>query len=153
MVSEVSYINLFLSFLCIFMVVCKKRSVARLPLVGLIRFAIFYKSVCLLFSTKVPSLKLCMDYLFDVCSKCLGCIYVQREDKTSGFKGVSGTVLHRWMMSIDVHLFWLIKYNINNRSSLQTILQVSKEIITFASTSELSSKTNALTVSRVLTLC
>ncbi|MCI38366.1 lysophospholipid acyltransferase LPEAT1-like, partial [Trifolium medium] len=36
-----------------------KRSVAKLPLIGLI-------------------------------SKCLGCIYVQRESKSSDFKGVSG---------------------------------------------------------------
>ncbi|XP_020108342.1 lysophospholipid acyltransferase LPEAT1 isoform X2 [Ananas comosus] len=41
-----------------------KRSVARLPLVGLI-------------------------------SKCLGCVYVQRESKTSDFKGVSGVVTER----------------------------------------------------------
>lgn len=25
-----------------------------------------------------------------LCSKCLGCIFVQRESKTSDFKGVSG---------------------------------------------------------------
>ncbi|OEL32380.1 Lysophospholipid acyltransferase LPEAT1 [Dichanthelium oligosanthes] len=41
-----------------------KRSVGRLPLVGLI-------------------------------SKCLGCIFVQRESKTSDFKGVSGAVTER----------------------------------------------------------
>lgn len=41
-----------------------KRSVARLPLVGLI-------------------------------SKCIGCIFVQRESKTSDFKGVSGAVTER----------------------------------------------------------
>ncbi|GMP45062.1 hypothetical protein CsSME_00013729 [Camellia sinensis var. sinensis] len=41
-----------------------KRSVAKLPLVGLI-------------------------------SKCLGCIYVQRESKSSDFKGVSGVVNER----------------------------------------------------------
>jgi lysophosphatidylcholine acyltransferase/lyso-PAF acetyltransferase len=26
-------------------------------------------------------------------SKCLGCVYVQRESKSSDFKGVSGTVI------------------------------------------------------------
>ncbi|KAJ7958060.1 Lysophospholipid acyltransferase [Quillaja saponaria] len=41
-----------------------KRSVAKLPLVGLI-------------------------------SKCLGCVYVQRESKSSDFKGVSGVVTER----------------------------------------------------------
>lgn len=27
-----------------------------------------------------------------ICSKCLGCVYVQRESKSSDFKGVSGTL-------------------------------------------------------------
>jgi hypothetical protein len=56
-------------------------------------------------------------------SKCLGCVYVQRESKSSDFKGVSGTVivsvytLHYYLMhgedlqasySLSVYLFSLV---------------------------------------------
>lgn len=69
-----------------------KRSVAKLPLLGLIR-SVLLCFIC--FSTNhnirriVQSILLTYYGLF--CdSKCLGCIFVQRESKTSDFKGVSG---------------------------------------------------------------
>ncbi|KAJ6812600.1 lysophospholipid acyltransferase LPEAT1 [Iris pallida] len=51
-----------------------KRSVAKLPLVGIISYQYVTAFIC---------------------SKCLGCVYVQRESKSSEFKGVSGIVTER----------------------------------------------------------
>ncbi|KAG5543244.1 hypothetical protein RHGRI_016100 [Rhododendron griersonianum] len=58
--NHVSYLDILYHMSSSFPSFVAKRSVARLPLVGLI-------------------------------SKCLGCVYVQRESKSSDFKGVSGT--------------------------------------------------------------
>ncbi|XP_062231191.1 lysophospholipid acyltransferase LPEAT1-like isoform X2 [Phragmites australis] len=62
--NHVSYADILYHMSASFPSFVAKRSVARLPLVGLI-------------------------------SKCLGCIFVQRESKTSDFKGVSGAVTER----------------------------------------------------------
>ncbi|KAK4753472.1 hypothetical protein SAY87_022270 [Trapa incisa] len=62
--NHVSYIDILYHMSSSFPSFVAKRSVAELPLVGLI-------------------------------SKCLGCIYVQRESKSSDFKGVSGDVNER----------------------------------------------------------
>eukprot|EP00250_Pteridium_aquilinum_P004426 c14637_g1_i1 orf=443-1786(-) len=62
--NHVSYIDILYHMSASFPSFVAKRSVARLPLVGLI-------------------------------SKCLGCVYVQREDKSSDFKGVAGIVSER----------------------------------------------------------
>lgn len=62
--NHVSYLDILYHMSASFPSFVAKRSVGKLPLVGLI-------------------------------SKCLGCVYVQREDKASGFKGVSGTVSER----------------------------------------------------------
>ncbi|CAL4907618.1 unnamed protein product [Urochloa decumbens] len=62
--NHVSYVDILYHMSTSFPSFVAKRSVARLPLVGLI-------------------------------SKCLGCIFVQRESKTSDFKGVSGAVIER----------------------------------------------------------
>ncbi|KAL3639220.1 hypothetical protein CASFOL_017127 [Castilleja foliolosa] len=62
--NHVSYLDILYHMSTFFSSFVAKRSVAKLPLVGLI-------------------------------SKCLGCIYVQRESKSSGFKGVSGVVNER----------------------------------------------------------
>ncbi|KAF5445063.1 hypothetical protein F2P56_034145 [Juglans regia] len=62
--NHVSYIDILYHMSSFFPSFVAKRSVAKLPLVGLI-------------------------------SKCLGCVYVQRESKSSDFKGVSGVVTER----------------------------------------------------------
>ncbi|KAK2452421.1 Lysophospholipid acyltransferase lpeat1 [Trifolium repens] len=62
--NHVSYLDILYHVSISFPSFVAKRSVAKLPLVGLI-------------------------------SKCLGCIYVQRESKTSDFKGVSAVVTER----------------------------------------------------------
>ncbi|CAN6450636.1 unnamed protein product [Victoria cruziana] len=62
--NHVSYLDILYHMSSSFPSFVAKRSVARLPLVGLI-------------------------------SKCLGCVYVQRESKSSDFKGVSGVVTER----------------------------------------------------------
>ncbi|KAG8067778.1 hypothetical protein GUJ93_ZPchr0005g15094 [Zizania palustris] len=62
--NHVSYVDILYHMSSSFPSFVAKRSVARLPLVGLI-------------------------------SKCLGCIFVQRESKTSDFKGVAGAVTER----------------------------------------------------------
>ncbi|KAF9611497.1 hypothetical protein IFM89_032467 [Coptis chinensis] len=62
--NHVSYLDILYHMSSSFPSFVAKRSVARLPLVGLI-------------------------------SKCLGCVYVQRESKSSDAKGVSGVVTER----------------------------------------------------------
>lgn len=62
--NHVSYLDILYHMSASFPSFVAKRSVAKLPLVGLI-------------------------------SKCLGCVYVQRELKSSDFKGVSGIVTER----------------------------------------------------------
>lgn len=62
--NHVSYLDILYHMSSSFPSFVAKRSVAKLPLVGLI-------------------------------SKCLGCVYVQRESKSSDFKGVSGVVTER----------------------------------------------------------
>lgn len=62
--NHISYLDILYHMSASFPSFVAKRSVARLPLVGLI-------------------------------SKCLGCVYVQRESKSSDFKGVSGVVTER----------------------------------------------------------
>ncbi|CAK9178548.1 unnamed protein product [Ilex paraguariensis] len=62
--NHVSYLDILYHMSSSFPSFVAKRSVAKLPLVGLI-------------------------------SKCLGCVYVQRESKSSDFKGVSGVVNER----------------------------------------------------------
>ncbi|XP_059452965.1 lysophospholipid acyltransferase LPEAT1 isoform X1 [Corylus avellana] len=62
--NHVSYIDILYHMSSFFPSFVAKRSVAKLPLVGLI-------------------------------SKCLGCVYVQRESRSSDFKGVSGVVTER----------------------------------------------------------
>lgn len=62
--NHVSYLDILYHMSSSFPSFVAKRSVARLPLVGLI-------------------------------SKCLGCVYVQRESKSSEFKGVSGVITER----------------------------------------------------------
>ncbi|GLU04405.1 hypothetical protein SLE2022_215550 [Rubroshorea leprosula] len=62
--NHVSYIDILYHMSSSFSSFVAKRSVAKLPFVGLI-------------------------------SKCLGCIFVQRESKSSHFKGVSGVVTER----------------------------------------------------------
>ncbi|TXG52269.1 hypothetical protein EZV62_021438 [Acer yangbiense] len=62
--NHVSYLDILYHMSSSFSSFVAKRSVAKLPLVGLI-------------------------------SKCLGCVYVQRESKSSDFKGVSGVVTDR----------------------------------------------------------
>ncbi|ESQ27139.1 hypothetical protein EUTSA_v10018678mg [Eutrema salsugineum] len=62
--NHVSYLDILYHMSASFPSFVAKRSVGRLPLVGLI-------------------------------SKCLGCVYVQREAKSPDFKGVSGTVNER----------------------------------------------------------
>ncbi|XP_027091815.1 lysophospholipid acyltransferase LPEAT1 isoform X6 [Coffea arabica] len=62
--NHVSYLDILYHMSSSFPSFVAKRSVAKLPLVGLI-------------------------------SKCLGCVYVQRESKSSDFKGVSGIVNDR----------------------------------------------------------
>ncbi|CAK7347687.1 unnamed protein product [Dovyalis caffra] len=62
--NHVSYLDILYHMSASFPSFVAKRSVAKLPLVGLI-------------------------------SKCLGCVYVQRESKSSDFKGVSGVVTER----------------------------------------------------------
>ncbi|ERN17558.1 lysophospholipid acyltransferase LPEAT1 isoform X1 [Amborella trichopoda] len=62
--NHISYLDILYHMSSSFPSFVAKRSVARLPLVGLI-------------------------------SKCLGCVYVQRESKTLDFKGVSGVVTER----------------------------------------------------------
>ncbi|XP_061961494.1 lysophospholipid acyltransferase LPEAT1 isoform X2 [Populus nigra] len=62
--NHVSYLDILYHMSASFPSFVAKRSVAKLPLVGLI-------------------------------SKCLGCVYVQRESKSSDFKGVSGIVTER----------------------------------------------------------
>ncbi|KAL8087743.1 hypothetical protein AgCh_037776 [Apium graveolens] len=62
--NHVSYLDILYHMSASFPSFVAKRSVGKLPLVGLI-------------------------------SKCLGCVYVQRESKSSDFKGVSGVVNER----------------------------------------------------------
>uniref|UniRef100_A0A7N0V5Y1 Phospholipid/glycerol acyltransferase domain-containing protein n=1 Tax=Kalanchoe fedtschenkoi TaxID=63787 RepID=A0A7N0V5Y1_KALFE len=62
--NHVSYLDILYHMSSAFPSFVAKRSVAKLPLVGLI-------------------------------SKCLGCVFVQRESKSSNFKGVSGVVTER----------------------------------------------------------
>ncbi|KAI8016581.1 Lysophospholipid acyltransferase LPEAT1 [Camellia lanceoleosa] len=62
--NHISHLDILYHMSSFFPSFVAKRSVAKLPLVGLI-------------------------------SKCLGCIYVQRESKSSDFKGVSGVVNER----------------------------------------------------------
>ncbi|XP_059638377.1 lysophospholipid acyltransferase LPEAT1 isoform X2 [Cornus florida] len=62
--NHISYLDILYHMSSSFPSFVAKRSVAKLPLVGLI-------------------------------SKCLGCVYVQRESKASDFKGVSGVVNER----------------------------------------------------------
>ncbi|XP_059633145.1 lysophospholipid acyltransferase LPEAT1-like isoform X2 [Cornus florida] len=62
--NHISYLDILYHMSSSFPSFVAKRSVAKLPLVGLI-------------------------------SKCLGCVYVQRESKSSQFKGVSGVVNKR----------------------------------------------------------
>ncbi|GMH03384.1 hypothetical protein Nepgr_005223 [Nepenthes gracilis] len=62
--NHVSYLDILYHMSSSFPSFVAKRSVAKLPMVGLI-------------------------------SKCLGCVYVQRESKSSDFKGVSGVVTER----------------------------------------------------------
>ncbi|XP_015575280.1 lysophospholipid acyltransferase LPEAT1 isoform X2 [Ricinus communis] len=62
--NHVSYLDILYHMSSSFPSFVAKRSVAKLPLVGLI-------------------------------SKCLGCVYVQRESKSSDFKGVAGVVVER----------------------------------------------------------
>ncbi|KAL8466619.1 hypothetical protein ACS0TY_035606 [Phlomoides rotata] len=62
--NHVSYIDILYHMSSSFPSFVSKRSVAKIPLVGLI-------------------------------SKCLGCVYVQRELKSSDFKGVSGVITER----------------------------------------------------------
>ncbi|KAL3340570.1 hypothetical protein AABB24_028957 [Solanum stoloniferum] len=62
--NHISYLDILYHMSCSFPSFVAKRSVAKLPLVGLI-------------------------------SKCLGCVYVQRESKSPDFKGVSGVVNER----------------------------------------------------------
>lgn len=62
--NHVSYLDILYHMSSSFPSFVAKRSVAKLPLVGLI-------------------------------SKCLGCVYVQRESKSSDFKGVAGVVTER----------------------------------------------------------
>ncbi|XP_068639690.1 lysophospholipid acyltransferase LPEAT1-like isoform X3 [Aristolochia californica] len=62
--NHISYLDILYHMSSLFPSFVAKRSVARLPLVGLI-------------------------------SKCLGCVFVQRESRTSDFKGVSGVVTER----------------------------------------------------------
>ncbi|KAK9165593.1 hypothetical protein Scep_000784 [Stephania cephalantha] len=62
--NHVSYLDILYHMSSSFPSFVAKRSVAKIPLVGLI-------------------------------SKCLGCVYVQRESKTSDFKGVAGVVTER----------------------------------------------------------
>ncbi|KAK8928828.1 Lysophospholipid acyltransferase LPEAT1 [Platanthera zijinensis] len=62
--NHVSYLDILYHMSSSFPSFVAKRSVARLPLVGII-------------------------------SKCLGCVFVQRESKASDFKGVSGVVTER----------------------------------------------------------
>ncbi|KAK4276607.1 hypothetical protein QN277_014737 [Acacia crassicarpa] len=62
--NHVSYLDILYHSSSSFPSFVAKRSVAKLPLVGII-------------------------------SKCLGCVYVQRESKSSDFKGVSGVVTER----------------------------------------------------------
>ncbi|XP_030553659.2 LOW QUALITY PROTEIN: lysophospholipid acyltransferase LPEAT1-like [Rhodamnia argentea] len=62
--NHVSYVDILYHMSSSFPSFVAKRSVAKLPLVGLI-------------------------------SKCLGCVYVQRESKSSDFKGVSGVITER----------------------------------------------------------
>ncbi|XP_040996562.1 lysophospholipid acyltransferase LPEAT1-like isoform X2 [Juglans microcarpa x Juglans regia] len=62
--NHISYIDILYHMSSFFPSFVAKRSVGKLPLVGLI-------------------------------SKCLGCVYVQRESKSSDFKGVSGAVTER----------------------------------------------------------
>ncbi|XP_034676075.1 lysophospholipid acyltransferase LPEAT1 isoform X1 [Vitis riparia] len=62
--NHVSYLDILYHMSSSFPSFVAKRSVAKLPLIGLI-------------------------------SKCLGCVYVQRESKSSDFKGVAGVVTER----------------------------------------------------------
>ncbi|WOL11806.1 lysophospholipid acyltransferase LPEAT1 isoform X1 [Canna indica] len=62
--NHISYLDILYHMSSFFPSFVAKRSVAKLPLVGLI-------------------------------SKCLGCVYVQRESKSTDFKGVSGVVTER----------------------------------------------------------
>ncbi|KAL1817839.1 lysophospholipid acyltransferase LPEAT1 isoform X2 [Daucus carota subsp. sativus] len=62
--NHVSYVDILYHMSASYPSFVAKRSVGKLPLLGLI-------------------------------SKCLGCIYVQRESKSSDFKGVSGVILER----------------------------------------------------------
>ncbi|KAG6557024.1 hypothetical protein Mapa_001441 [Marchantia paleacea] len=62
--NHISYLDILYHMSSSFPSFVAKRSVAKLPLVGLI-------------------------------SKCMGCIYVQRESKSTNFKGVSGIVIER----------------------------------------------------------
>ncbi|PSR99709.1 Lysophospholipid acyltransferase [Actinidia chinensis var. chinensis] len=62
--NHISYVDILYQMSSSFPSFVAKRSVARLPLVGLI-------------------------------SKCLGCVYVQRESKSSNLKGVSGIITER----------------------------------------------------------
>ncbi|KNA17931.1 hypothetical protein SOVF_075300 [Spinacia oleracea] len=62
--NHASYLDILYHMSFSFSSFVAKRSVGKLPLVGLM-------------------------------SKCLGCVYVQREDKSSDFKGVSGVVTER----------------------------------------------------------
>ncbi|KAM7278705.1 hypothetical protein ACFE04_005839 [Oxalis oulophora] len=62
--NHVSYVDILYHMSTSFASFVAKRSVAKLPLVGII-------------------------------SKCLGCVYVQRESKSSDFKGVAGVVTQR----------------------------------------------------------
>ncbi|KAJ4965043.1 hypothetical protein NE237_016892 [Protea cynaroides] len=62
--NHISYLDILYHMSSYFPSFVAKKSVAKLPLIGLI-------------------------------SKCLGCVYVQRESKSSDFKGVSGIVIER----------------------------------------------------------
>ncbi|KAL8141155.1 hypothetical protein V2J09_007176 [Rumex salicifolius] len=73
--NHVSYLDILYHMSSSFPSFVAKKSVSKLPLVGLISFT----------KSNIPVLY----------SKCLGCVYVQREYKSSDFLGVSGVVTER----------------------------------------------------------
>ncbi|KAJ6837903.1 lysophospholipid acyltransferase LPEAT1 [Iris pallida] len=72
--NHVSHLDILYHMSSFFPSFVAKRSVAKLPLVGIISYQYVTAFIC---------------------SKCLGCVYVQRESKSSEFKGVSGIVTER----------------------------------------------------------
>ncbi|KAG8493657.1 hypothetical protein CXB51_011014 [Gossypium anomalum] len=96
--NHISYLDILYHLSSSFPSFVAKRSVANIPLVGLIRI-VYFNLLNLSHGLMQNPFQFGCHYrlfvLYQTDNKCLGCVYVQRESKSSDFKGVSGVVTDR----------------------------------------------------------